>query len=80
MAADIPNDRPAGNGDERCLRQVLLNLVSNALKYSSIGSPIAISADVHDEEVTLCVRDQGLGVPPEEQQHLFDVLCGLIAI
>ena len=58
--------------DDLRLRQVLLNLVSNVLKYSPAGSPIAITADVHDEDVTLYVRDSGLGVPLEDQQHLFE--------
>ena len=58
--------------DDLRLRQVLLNLVSNALKYSSVGSDVAISADIHDEEVTLRVRDHGLGIPPADQQHLFE--------
>jgi len=58
--------------DDLRLRQVLLNLVSNALKYSSVGSPIAITADIQNEDVMLHVRDFGLGVPTEVQQHLFE--------
>jgi signal transduction histidine kinase len=58
--------------DDLRLRQVLLNLVSNALKYSPAGSPIAITAEVQNEDVTLHVRDRGLGVPPQDQHHLFE--------
>jgi len=54
------------------LRQVLLNLVSNALKYSPPGSGIEITMDVDDERVTVRVQDHGLGVPQEEQEHLFE--------
>ena len=54
------------------LRQVLLNLVSNALKYSPAGTDIEISAETDNDYVTACVRDYGSGVPPEEQNRLFE--------
>ena len=54
------------------LRQILLNLVGNALKYSPPGSSIEITSKVNDEYVTTSVRDHGLGVPPEDQTHLFE--------
>jgi signal transduction histidine kinase len=54
------------------LRQVLLNLVSNALKYSPHGTPIEISAKTEHNSVTVCVRDYGSGVPLEEQNRLFE--------
>ena len=57
--------------DNLRLRQVLLNLVSNALKYSPAGSPIEISMDMDDEQITLGVHDHGLGVPQEDQERLF---------
>ncbi|MFL5624927.1 MAG: sensor histidine kinase, partial [Ktedonobacteraceae bacterium] len=58
--------------DTMRLRQVLLNLVSNALKYSPGGSSIEISAKSHDELVILSVRDYGAGIPPEDQGRLFE--------
>ncbi len=54
------------------LRQVLLNLVSNALKYSPHGTNIEISAKSDAEYITVCVRDYGSGVPLEEQNRLFE--------
>lgn len=54
------------------LRQILLNLVSNALKYSLHGTNIEISATNDAEFVTVCVRDYGSGVPLEEQNRLFE--------
>ena len=54
------------------LRQVLLNLVSNALKYSPRETPIEISAEADTDYVTVCVRDYGSGIPPEEQNRLFE--------
>jgi signal transduction histidine kinase len=58
--------------DHMRLRQVLLNLVSNALKYSPGGSSIEISATGDDEEITLRIRDYGAGVPLEDQKRLFE--------
>ena len=54
------------------LRQVLLNLLNNALKFSSSGSGIAILGFSGDEQVTVAIRDYGLGVPPEDQMRLFE--------
>ncbi len=58
--------------DHMRLRQVLLNLVSNALKYSPDGSSIEISATGNDKEITLRIRDYGAGVPLEDQKRLFE--------
>lgn len=58
--------------DELRLRQILLNLVSNALKYSPAGTTIQILALQGQGLVKISVRDYGLGVPPEDQQRLFE--------
>jgi signal transduction histidine kinase len=58
--------------DELRLRQIILNLISNALKYSTVGSPLEISASVGSQTVTLYIRDYGRGVPPEDQTRLFE--------
>ncbi len=54
------------------LRQVLLNLMSNALKYSPQSSTIEITCETDDEHVLIRVHDHGLGVPVEDQLHLFE--------
>ena len=58
--------------DELRLRQIILNLMSNALKYSEAGSPLEISASVENEQVTLRIRDYGRGIPPRDQSRLFE--------
>jgi signal transduction histidine kinase len=58
--------------DDLRLRQIILNLVSNALKYSPAGSPLEISASVESQTVTLRIRDYGRGVPFEDQARLFE--------
>lgn len=54
------------------LRQVLLNLLNNALKFSTPGSGIVILGFSGDEQVTVAIRDYGLGVPREDQVSLFE--------
>lgn len=58
--------------DDLRLRQILLNLLSNALKYSPAGTPISILAVQGQGLVKISVRDNGLGVPLEEQSRLFE--------
>jgi signal transduction histidine kinase len=58
--------------DELRLRQIILNLIGNALKYSEAGSPLEISASAEDQVVTLRIRDYGRGVPPADQVRLFE--------
>jgi signal transduction histidine kinase len=57
--------------DEMRLRQVLLNLINNALKYSSPGTSIEITARENEQQVHISIRDHGLGVPPVLQEKLF---------
>ncbi|HLX39935.1 MAG TPA: HAMP domain-containing sensor histidine kinase, partial [Ktedonobacteraceae bacterium] len=58
--------------DELRLRQIILNLIGNALKYSEAGSPLEISASVENQMATLRIRDYGRGVPPRDQARLFE--------
>ena len=58
--------------DELRLRQIILNLISNAFKYSPEGSPLIISASIERQTVTLSIRDYGRGIPPEDQTRLFE--------
>jgi signal transduction histidine kinase len=60
------------SADDMRLRQILLNLVSNALKYSPPGTDVEICAVEDGVDVRISVRDYGLGVPLEKQQLLFE--------
>ncbi len=68
---DLPEKLPLVSADPVRLRQVLDNLVSNAIKYSPNGGIIRIGAWSNDHTVTVYVADQGIGIPPEEQGRLF---------
>jgi signal transduction histidine kinase len=57
--------------EERRIRQVVNNLISNAVKYSLQGGEIIVSTYEKDNRVTFEVRDQGIGIPPEYHEKIF---------
>jgi PAS domain S-box-containing protein len=57
--------------DRKILRNVLLNLLSNAVKYSPEERGIQVSATVNNQQVTIAVKDQGIGIPESAQKDLF---------
>lgn len=58
--------------DPQMLGHVISNLVSNAVKYSPAGTPVLLRTRIADGRLTMTVADQGVGIPEEDQQHLFD--------
>ena len=63
---------PVVEADIRCMEQVLRNLVENAIKYSPEGGEIIIAGDVKDSEVLVSVSDNGIGIPPEHRDRVFE--------
>jgi signal transduction histidine kinase len=59
-------------GDERKVKQVLLNLLSNALKFTPEGGRIDVSAGEHDGIAEIAVTDTGVGIAPEDQEAVFE--------
>lgn len=59
--------------DENLLRQALSNLLSNAIKYSAQGGSISLSVNFSEHQVAFAVSDQGIGIPPEDRERLFDM-------
>jgi two-component system sensor histidine kinase KdpD len=68
----LPVDLPLIHGDALLLQQVLLNLLENAEKYSPPGAPIEISAFASEGKVTIEVADRGPGLPPGDEQRVFE--------
>jgi signal transduction histidine kinase len=58
--------------DERKIKQVLLNLLSNALKFTPEGGRIDVRAAVNDGMVEISVADTGVGIAPEDQEAVFE--------
>jgi GAF domain-containing protein len=59
-------------GDERKVKQVLLNLLSNALKFTPEGGQIDVSARLQDGAAEIAVADTGVGIAPEDQDAVFE--------
>jgi signal transduction histidine kinase/AraC-like DNA-binding protein len=68
---DLPDSGPWVWGDRLRLRQVVLNLISNAVKFTERGE-VNLAVRSEGETVTVLVRDTGLGIPPAEQQAIFE--------
>jgi two-component system, OmpR family, phosphate regulon sensor histidine kinase PhoR len=63
---------PLVAADKDKVRQVLVNLVENAIKYSPDGGTIEVGVAPHDHEVRFWVSDEGLGIPEGEEQKIFE--------
>jgi two-component system, NtrC family, sensor kinase len=68
---DIDDPLPAMTGDRRRIQQILLNLVSNAAKFTPSGS-IKISAHHEDGTVILSIQDTGTGIAPQDKSVIFE--------
>ncbi len=71
MRSNLPDDLPEIIGDERRIRQVILNLLSNAAKFTEEGY-IEISVTYDNYQVILSVEDTGIGIPPEKIADVFE--------
>ena len=60
------------HADERKVKQVLLNLLSNALKFTPEGGAITVRAGVEGDHVAIAVTDTGVGISPEDQAAVFE--------
>lgn len=57
--------------DKKILRNILINLISNAIKYSDEGKPIHCKTEIENNQLLIDIADQGKGIPEEDQVHLF---------
>ncbi len=60
------------SGDELRLRQVVVNLLDNAIKYTPTGGTVTVSVHAQPDHARLEVRDTGIGIAPEAQRHVFE--------
>ncbi len=70
--ANIQSDIPPILGDPAKIRQVLINLLQNAVKYMAEPGQIDLSASIQNEELWIKVADNGIGIPEESLPHLFN--------
>ncbi|HEX7525851.1 MAG TPA: ATP-binding protein, partial [Gaiellaceae bacterium] len=71
LVADVGAEPLAAQADPEKLRQVLDQLVSNAVKYSPAGATVSVSAQRRHDTVEVAVADEGVGIPAAEQERIF---------
>jgi K+-sensing histidine kinase KdpD len=68
---EIPTELPAIKADRDKIKQVLINLISNAVKYNKGGGRIGLKARVEGNDILIEISDTGAGIPPEYLPRLF---------
>jgi signal transduction histidine kinase len=72
LQLDLPPELPLILGNHVRLDQVVSNLVGNAIKFTRKGGTVTVSAREEKDEVVVEVKDNGIGIAPEDQVHLFE--------
>ena len=69
---DCPEDLPQVNGDRERIEQVIMNICSNAIKYTADGGTITVTAGAEGRNVFVRVSDNGVGIPAKDLPNLFE--------
>ncbi len=69
---ELPESLPKVLADSKRIMQVIQNLVDNAYHYTPTGGKIWITAHLKDDFLQIDVRDNGIGIPPEDQERVFE--------
>ncbi len=72
LTTNVPEDLPPVYGNPPRLRQMLSNLLDNAILYTPEGGSVALTARAEDDLVVITVSDTGMGIPPPDQPYIFD--------
>ena len=72
IRVDVPGDMPLMEADRDKIKQILLNLTSNAIKYNRPNGTVMITGSYTDAELTITIQDTGLGIPEDSIPHLFE--------
>ncbi len=70
LITDAPHDLPVMTGDPRAFKQIVLNLVANAIKFTERGGQVSVSAAVTGSQLMLRVSDTGVGIAPDDLQRI----------
>jgi signal transduction histidine kinase len=71
LTNEVPEGLPQVMGDKDRIRQVLLNLLTNATRYAPEGTTVTIGAEALDGEVRAWISDEGIGIAPEDRDRVF---------
>jgi two-component system phosphate regulon sensor histidine kinase PhoR len=72
LSVDIDPDLAPVRANRERLKLVWTNLLSNAIKYTEPGGIVAVALKRADEHLVATVRDTGIGIPPDEQDRIFE--------
>ncbi len=72
LRSEITENLPRVVGNKKALREVLSNLIDNAIKYTPAGGQIKIITLIRDKEIGIEIGDSGYGIPKEDREHLFE--------
>ncbi len=72
LVTRVPDDLPVMNGDPRAFKQIVLNLVSNAIKFTERGGRVTVSAAVEGSRLLLRVSDTGVGIAADDLKRIGD--------
>jgi two-component system phosphate regulon sensor histidine kinase PhoR len=71
IRVDVPNDMPLMEADRDKIKQVILNLMSNAIKYNRPNGSVIVSGSFNEAEESIIIQDTGIGIPDDSIPHLF---------
>ena len=71
LAVNIPPDLPAARGDPDRFRQILTNLIGNAIKFTDNGGQVMVGAEAHLDTIVVVVTDTGVGIPDPYREKIF---------
>ncbi len=72
LTIDLPADLPLVPFDPLLIEQVLMNLLDNTVKYTPQGTPVELSAAVKEGNIIVNISDRGPGIPPGEEERIFE--------
>lgn len=72
LSVDFVRDESYVYADREKITQVLINLIDNAIKYSSDGSEISVTTHIHGRKIYVAVKDNGIGISKKEQMLIWD--------
>ncbi len=72
LTVSVPENLPTIFANPPRMRQMLTNLIDNAIKYTPEGGSVTVAAQAEDDLILLTVADTGMGIPPADQPYIFD--------
>ena len=73
IGTELP-DKVEGYADTNRMRQVVANLIDNAIKYTNRGGQVEVNATRVDDEISISIKDNGVGISPDDLPRIFDRL------